>query len=170
VICIEKCFNSDEIVPIFDDRAYNIICDIISSACLSCYILAYDIRIVSPNKINPINNILGILKYKREKGIDIKILLNGYVSRHLQSKFNAYSYNLLKKDGFEVRKGSRNRLIHAKMVLVDKKILFLGSHNFTKSSFLRNRESGILINNKEKTAEYTKYFNELWKESEIKIC
>jgi phosphatidylserine/phosphatidylglycerophosphate/cardiolipin synthase-like enzyme len=55
---------------------------------------------------------------------------------------------LFEAAGIAVKK-SPQRFIHAKLVVVDGQRLFLGSENFSTNSITRNREVGVVLDQKD---------------------
>jgi phosphatidylserine/phosphatidylglycerophosphate/cardiolipin synthase-like enzyme len=58
-------------------------------------------------------------------------------------------YDFLKENGIEAKIDKRDITVHAKFIVIDKKIIVIGSHNLTKSAMERNREISILVENGE---------------------
>ena len=56
-----------------------------------------------------------------------------------------------------------DQLLHAKVVIADRRLVYLGSHNLTGAAFDRNYESGILIESKTVADEYAAWIESLWK-------
>jgi cardiolipin synthase len=61
--------------------------------------------------------------------------------------------------------GSMN---HAKLMLIDDKELFMGSHNMDLASFKLNSEIGIFIQDKQALSEVKEIVN-IWRQDSIKI-
>lgn len=155
-------FEPSLITPILDDAGYRILSCLLNSATKSIFVLSYEIKIMGRNNANPVNDLLGILKRKTQDNLDVKILINGFFRNALQSSFNVQSHDTLKKEGFNIRIGNPKKMIHAKIIIIDKRKVFLGSYNWTLSSLMKNHETGVLINANNITADYVTYFNALW--------
>lgn len=84
-----------------------------------------------------------IAKKQAEPGLQIRVFLEGdkegIAARNLQTK------EKLAKAGIAVKMDSSNRVTHVKFVLVDGKILLLGSHNWSNTSILKNNETSVRI-------------------------
>lgn len=65
----------------------------------------------------------------------------------------------LKEVGANAKKLITKNLVHAKLMLIDDKILILGSHNYTQSAFTMNFEVSVLIENSDNLSEFINYFN-----------
>ena len=57
--------------------------------------------------------------------------------------------------------GSGLSSVHAKLIVVDQRRVYLGSANFTTAAFQRNLEAGIRLSNPEMGQKLTEYFNQL---------
>lgn len=56
-----------------------------------------------------------------------------------------YIANILSPCGIDIKKVESQKRLHVKMIIVDEKIVFLGSHNLTKSAFELNHEVSTMI-------------------------
>lgn len=89
------------------------------------------------------NDLQDLLVLQESKGVQVRIIMDKKFIRenpdevsHLEKKWvEFFSYN--------------GTTMHAKSILIDKKILYIGSVNFSTYSFDSNRETGLLITNKD---------------------
>lgn len=70
--------------------------------------------------------------------------------------------SILKKSGINARKLTTQRLVHAKLILIDDQEVVIGSHNFTSNAFLKNYEVSVHISDKVACLDFENYFNRLW--------
>jgi phosphatidylserine/phosphatidylglycerophosphate/cardiolipin synthase-like enzyme len=81
------------------------------------------------------------------KGIAVKVLLDrdrkgeAYKTRVI----NRPTGRLLAQEGVEVRYGRPDRLLHAKVVVIDGRVVIIGSHNWTRPSLTEYHEASVLI-------------------------
>jgi phosphatidylserine/phosphatidylglycerophosphate/cardiolipin synthase-like enzyme len=68
----------------------------------------------------------------------------------------------LKKNGAKAKRVYSKKLIHAKMMLIDGKILIIGSHNYTQSAFTMNLEISIIVELENEDNEIIKFFDHVW--------
>ena len=65
------------------------------------------------------------------------------------SQVSEYSqYNLLFYQGIDISKENTSSVLHHKFIIIDKKIVILGSYNPTKNAQTRNDENLIIIKDK----------------------
>jgi len=57
---------------------------------------------------------------------------------------------------------SSGRTTHTKLVIIDGKIVFLGSHNWTQSALQRNHEVSVLIYDEDVAKILLRYFFDIW--------
>ena len=72
---------------------------------------------------------------------------------------NLTLYNQLKQFGLDVKRNKLRGLNHAKMVIVDERIVTVGSHNFSENAWSRNEEASIISDDKEFVKSCQNYFN-----------
>ncbi|MCK5194474.1 MAG: phospholipase, partial [Desulfobulbaceae bacterium] len=67
----------------------------------------------------------------------------------------------LRKHGITVLFDSIKTTTHTKLVIVDQRFSFVGSHNLTHSALAYNHELSLLINNRQLARELTDYIETL---------
>lgn len=103
-------------------------------------------------------SLLGALR----RGVKVRVLLNIETSGHILTRINSQSASILKMHGAQVKFGQVGVITHAKMIIVDKKFLVLGSHNISKGAFSRNQEASIVVEGEAEIKPYCDYFDGLW--------
>lgn len=63
---------------------------------------------------------------------------------------------------FKWRQLSDRRTLHAKFLIIDSKILIIGSHNFTKNAFGSNIEASVVVDIPEGQTRFIDFFNNLF--------
>ncbi|MHA1249844.1 MAG: phospholipase D family protein [Candidatus Helarchaeota archaeon] len=91
-------------------------------------------------------NIINHIKYALNKGISIDIFIYSHpfnvsapIIKELTKLRKEYNYLQIHK--------IENRVLHAKVMIIDGKKVLLGSANITYGGLVKNYELGILINN-----------------------
>ena len=64
--------------------------------------------------------------------------------------------------GVEAKVLYADRLVHAKMMLLDEQVAVIGSHNYTQSAFTKNLEISVVVKFAAKENDLSKYFSGLW--------
>ena len=96
------------------------------------------------------------------RGVKIRVLLNIESMGHAITKINSRTMQYLKLAGVDVKFGQIGVATHAKMLIIDQRVLVLGSHNISKGSFSRNQEASIVVEGGEAIRPYIDYFELLW--------
>jgi phosphatidylserine/phosphatidylglycerophosphate/cardiolipin synthase-like enzyme len=69
---------------------------------------------------------------------------------------------VMNKLGAKIRNLNTRRLVHTKLMIIDKEHVIIGSHNFTQSAFTLNFEVSILLNDLNIINDLQEYFNNLY--------
>ncbi|HUV42311.1 MAG TPA: phospholipase D-like domain-containing protein [Patescibacteria group bacterium] len=104
--------------------------------------------------------VLGALRRR----VKVRVLLNTESMGHAITKINAKTASHLQMHGAEIKFGQVGVITHAKMLIIDGRILVLGSHNFSKGAFSRNQEASIIVESVDEIKPYRDYFDGLWRQ------
>jgi phosphatidylserine/phosphatidylglycerophosphate/cardiolipin synthase-like enzyme len=97
-----------------------------------------------------------------KRGVDITIELE----QEATGKGTVYEQNrraakLLSDAGIKVRFDAPKTTTHVKALVIDRRYVYIGSHNLTQSALKFNNELSVLIDSPELAAEVTTYLNSL---------
>lgn len=70
--------------------------------------------------------------------------------------------NTLKEVGCQVKKLEFKNLVHCKLMIIDKEIFVIGSHNYTQSAFQMNLELSVILENPDQKTNILNFFDNLW--------
>lgn len=98
----------------------------------------------------------------RQRGVAVTVVLEDEGRRRdpLNGE-NHLTADLLRRGGVTVRFDSPWVTSHAKVVVIDNRHVYLGSHNFTQSALTRNNELSLHIDSPALAAEITGYLGRL---------
>jgi len=99
---------------------------------------------------------------RMKEGVKVKILFNWHDDRRSVAKTNYYASQFLKSAGVDIRFLKANRCCHAKILIIDKEKILLGSHNLSVRSTQNNFEISYLIDNVETAKELGAIFDSLF--------
>jgi len=125
------------------------------------YICTY-VTVFNFRKRNDLIHILFIiLRQKLEEGVDIRFIID-HPRKH-KTNYHATKFLIrrLQTWGFPFWTSPVRNTCHAKVILIDKKTVFIGSHNLAKSSFRNPLEVSLEITNKEVCEEISTWFKKL---------
>ena len=115
------------------------------------------------SKHNRPEAILEELIRAHKRGVSILVVLEESGHDEGLTKENRHSGNKLQKNGIEVVFDAPKTTTHAKMVVIDRRYIFIGSHNLTQAALSTNNEISILIDQQDLAAEASRYINNLKK-------
>jgi len=98
------------------------------------------------------------LKKAVKRKVKVRILLDGKLTQYNNMRSAYY----LRKYGCRTKIYTRFRLLHCKLVIIDKLKVLLGSTNISKSSLFYNNETNLLIISKPIALYFFNYFEKLW--------
>ena len=124
-----------EITPIPEREYFTTLNDLIHSAKTSIEIQMYLIH----SNSKEVRALLDELSRARQRGVKVSILLED------SQQENRLTAEYLKEKGVKVTFDSPDTKLHAKKVLIDQRLLLIGSSNWTKSAFTKNNESNVLV-------------------------
>jgi Phosphatidylserine/phosphatidylglycerophosphate/cardiolipin synthases and related enzymes len=78
---------------------------------------------------------------------------------------NRQTGKLLEEKGISVYFDSPRKTTHTKLVVIDQRLIFLGSHNFTQSALKYNNEISILLDNSDMAKNARDYILKIIKEA-----
>lgn len=121
----------------------------------SIYIAMYIMRYHNISH-HPADILIKELIAAHKRGIKVKVILDEFATVTREEKKEPMcqpAYEVLKKNGVDVRFDSPEVLTHTKLVVVDEYLTFVGSANWSISAFKFNNESSVLIKSKKVARE-----------------
>lgn len=149
----------------FADRsAYPVMLKAIAEAKEAIYVMTFVFKTAYEEDNLP-REIADALKAAAARGVKVYVLLNYSRSEPDVREMNYRIGAELAAAGCRVRLGPKDVTLHTKMLLVDGKELFLGSHNLTRGAMTRNREFTIRTRSLTLIHQLNEYFVEVWEGS-----
>ncbi len=112
------------------------------------------------NPRNPSNLLLkALVQAKKERNIKITVLLERSGYNKILNAENQKIGKYLKKKKIRVCWDKLDKQTHTKLIIIDQKWTFIGSHNFSHSALKYNNEASVLIESRgfgKKSAAYLK--------------
>ncbi|MRR56407.1 MAG: phospholipase [Deltaproteobacteria bacterium] len=98
----------------------------------------------------------------RQRGVAVSVILEqSEDERDFLNRENRATASLLTPRGIKVRFDSIRKTSHAKVVVIDDRWVFLGSHNLTHSALSRNNELSVRIDSAEMARQIQTYLGAL---------
>ncbi len=141
------------------DKAYfGNLTNYLESANTSVYVVMYVMKYDPKEYNDPVNILLRKLVELKNMGIDVKVIVD-------DETYDSYpeTIEFLVRNGVPVKLDESNgRTTHSKIVVIDGKYVFIGSHNWTESALTRNHETTLLVNSPELARQVVEYIESIW--------
>lgn len=95
------------------------------------------------------------------RGVRIDVVVENGPAGDNVSRDNEETAKRLEKEGIRVCRDAPDRTTHTKMVVIDRRYLFIGSHNLTQSALKFNHEVSVLIDSPQLAEEALLYLKSL---------
>ncbi len=116
---------------------------------------------VGKSKNNGPRRVLNELIAARKRGIKVNIILENSSYSESLNEDNRRVARMLRRNKINVRFDSKKRTTHTKIVIIDGRFAFIGSHNFTHSALTKNNEITLLLDNPRVIRDISKYLTNI---------
>jgi phosphatidylserine/phosphatidylglycerophosphate/cardiolipin synthase-like enzyme len=110
---------------------------------------------------NRANQVMAALIGAAKRGVRVELFLDQAEDEEFSTEANRGVGSELRKHGIAVRFDSPGRTTHTKLVVIDRRYVFLGSHNFTHSALRHNNEASVLIESPKLAEEALAYIKHI---------
>lgn len=124
----------------------------IDDAAEEIYVMMFSMLYDPDDWSDEANGLINALIRARRRGVEVHVLLEN----SLDTNREAYSY--LRSNGVDVSYDSPSTTLHSKVVIVDGRIVFIGSHNWSESALHWNHEVSVKIVSRELARRLIDYF------------
>lgn len=152
------CLTGSDVIPISDRGYFPVVHDAFQNAQNSIHIVTFELKYYPQYKQSKENILVDDLVEAYRRGVDVRIIVDQYSKQN-----NAYEY--LKENGIAIKHDSEDVTTHAKLVIIDGKIVILGSTNFSYYGLEKNNEADAMIVSEEFARYFENYFERLWREN-----
>jgi len=115
-----------------------------------------------PDSYNRANMILQDLINAQKRGVKVRVLLEKTGRRDDSlNRENLATSERLRRHGVEVVFDSLDTTTHTKTIVIDRRFVFIGSHNLTHSALFHNHELSVLIDDPGLAGEVIRYLKKL---------
>ena len=128
-----------------------------------CYVLNANLN----RQNDPITLFLSILRARRTAGCDIRFILDNPQINRPNYHCNKFFMRRLMEWDFKFCTPPPRVTSHAKAVLIDDKVLFIGSHNLAKSSLLNPLDCTVELRNEFLILSFAETYKMLWENSSM---
>ncbi len=168
---VQEQEQTERIIPICNrDYFYHMHAEL-QNASSSIHIVQFQMRYYPSYPSSHSNIFLNDLIEAKERGVDVKVMLEGgedFLGENFtEDQIKAQEY--LEAGDVEVKFDGKGITTHAKLIVIDKRVVILGSTNWNYYALDRNNEASVLIKSNEIGEYYDDYFHKLWNQWEIKV-
>ena len=143
-----------------DDEYYNNVYPVLNSAKKDIRMVMYSIT--QSTKSSALQGKLcNALIDAHSRGVDVRVILERLDYKDDVNNDNAKAAAKLKQGGVSVRFDPDDVITHAKMLIIDDKVV-VSTNNWSRSGLISNHEAGVIVQDSTVTADALKYFRDLW--------
>ncbi|MEE9323190.1 MAG: phospholipase D-like domain-containing protein [Candidatus Aenigmarchaeota archaeon] len=150
--------GENQAIPVTDREYFQTVQNLIDSANSSIKVIMYSINYYPEYPDSRGHMLFFDLEEAAERGVDIKIITD-------QTPTEKPVLSILKDMGVEVKYDSKDVTTHAKLIIIDSKIVIIGSTNWSYYSIDKNHEANVLIRSPSIAKNFEGYFGSIWVES-----
>ncbi len=115
----------------------------------------------SPSKKSKPDHIIDAIVRAHQRKVKVSVLINHAGALSVSSKNRALSQYLSER-GVSVRAAGRGYLVHGKVLILDRELVIIGSHNLTQRGLWTNYEASISVHSPAIAENMACWFNWLW--------
>jgi cardiolipin synthase len=149
----------EDVQLVTDGQYFQIAKKMIQEAKASIQVMVFEMGYYEEYPNTPSNLLIKELIDAKKRGIKVEVILEVREGEDRTTKRNRHTGKILSGGGVEVIYDSPSKTTHAKLMVVDRYLILLGSTNWTYYALTNNNEVSVLIRSKEVAKELIDYFN-----------
>jgi phosphatidylserine/phosphatidylglycerophosphate/cardiolipin synthase-like enzyme len=131
------------------------------------WILCYVLNATLSKQSDPVTQLMAILQARRAAGVDVRFVLDNPQINRPNYHCNKFFMRRLMEWDFKFCTPPPHVTSHAKVVLIDDKVLFIGSHNLAKSSLTNPLDCTVELRNEFLIQSFAETYKMLWDSSSM---
>lgn len=140
-----------EPLPIISKDFPKVVIPLIDNAKHSLDIIVFDWRFYKNDPASSVSLFNQAIARACKRGLRVKCLVQ-----------NDGVVDNLKLLGCDAKKLNSKKILHTKLLIIDKKYVIIGSHNYTQHAFTSNEEASIFVKLSSENNALVEYFNNLF--------
>jgi len=146
-------------IEVVNDREYfERVFELIDSADKSIHLVMFEIKYYDKYPDSEVNQLVEKLIKKNSEGVEVKIIVDQFLT-------DKGAVEILQKTGVDIKWDSTKLTTHNKLMILDGRVVLIGSTNWSYYSFSKNHESNVIFDDKESAKKFEQYFERVWQES-----
>ncbi len=150
---------AEDVQLVTDAQYFQVAQKMIKEAKTSIQIIMFEMGFYQERPNTPSNILIRELIGAKKRGVKVEAILEAREGEDRTTKRNRHTGKILSEAGIEVNYDPLFKTTHAKCMVVDAKIVLLGSTNWTYYALSNNNEVSVAIRSKEVAKELIDYFN-----------
>ncbi len=150
--------GENEAIPLNDRDYFFTLKNLIESANSSVKIIMYTVNYYPQYPDSPSNSLINALGNASERGVAVRIITD-------ETPTEKPVLSILEEKGADIKFDSGDVTTHAKLIIIDSKIVIIGSTNWSYYSIDKNHEANLLIISESLARDFENYFESIWVES-----
>jgi phosphatidylserine/phosphatidylglycerophosphate/cardiolipin synthase-like enzyme len=131
---------------------------LLEAANSSIHVVMYSLNYYADYPDSNANLLVEKLEAASKSGLDVRVLVD-------EEATDRPLVTLLKERGINAKFDSKETRTHAKLIIIDSKIIIIGSTNWSYSALDQNHEASVAINSPPLAEQFEAYFEKIWLES-----
>lgn len=155
--CAPIVLPDDSIRVVTDRDYYGTVSQLLSSAKDSIHMVMFSANHQAGQKYadSDVNNLLQDLIAARNRGVDVQVLMDAW------PEGNNETMEYLQKNNVPAKPVKTDATVHAKLIVIDGRIVIVGSTNWSYYSVDRNNEANVVISSERIADEFESYFRKV---------
>ena len=158
-ISLSFALPAEDVQLVTDAQYFQLAKRVIQEAKTSIQVMMFEMEYYDKYPQSPSNLLIKDLIDARKRGVKVEVILEVREGRDRTAERNRDTGKILSNGGVEVIYDTLFKTTHAKCMVVDGRLILLGSTNWTYSALSNNNEVSVLIRSKELANELIDYFN-----------
>jgi len=150
---------AEDVQLVTDAQYFQVTKKVIQEAKFSIQVMMFEMGYYDRYPNTPSNLLIKELIDAKKRGVKVEVILEVREGRDRTAERNRDTGKILSNGGVEVIYDPLFKTTHAKCMVVDGRLILLGSTNWTYSALSNNNEVSVLIRSKELANELIDYFN-----------
>ena len=113
------------------------------------------------------NDLYDALVKADNRGVEVRLILDKSSWSQAITKSNTRTAVYLKNRGLDVKFDDEKVTTHAKIIIIDGRIVFLGSSNWNFPTYTETYQANVKLANSEVASFYGRFFDSVWKEEKF---
>jgi cardiolipin synthase len=150
--------EENQILAITDRDYFPAVNEMLGSANSSIHMIVYSLNYYVDYPDTSVNALVEKLGAASRRGVDVKVVAD-------EQATDKPVITLLKEKGINIKFDKKGTTTHAKLIIIDSKIIIIGSTNWSYYAVDKNHEANVAINSEPLARQFEAYFNGVWLES-----